>query len=244
MSEKLARAIADARVVLAAMRERANQLEVEGGVEKVKGVAEVITLDLVRELAEIDDKEFAGLSLFELVKELIGDSESDAFISMVMIDVVGKLERLPDKASRGDEDEGTNYATFALGKLFYSLRTGRNSQNKEPVRRGESKARGALIARRIAVSFSGAKEEYEDVDISSAGIQAYEKILLARWQAEFDRQFNIPGAVVLGEKADEAAIREQYTVFLKRDAVTDALIEEIVELTLADGQVLLVQKSI
>ncbi len=243
MSEKLARAIADARVVLAAMRERAGQLEVKGGTEKVKGVAEVVTLDLVRQLAEISDEEFADLSLFELVKELIGDSETEAFVSMVMLDVVGKLERLPDKANRGDEDEGTNYATFALGKLFYSLRTGRNSQNQEPVRRGESQARGALIARRIATSFSGGTE-VQDVDIASAGIQAYEKILLSRWQEEFDRQFNIPGAVVLGEKADEEAIREQYTVFLKRDAETDALLEEIVEVTLADGQVLLVQKSI
>ncbi len=236
MSEKLAQAITDAKVVLAAMRERANDLE-------VRGVAEVITLDLVKQLSEISDEEFAGLSLFELIKELIGDSETEQFISMVLLDVIGKIERQPDKENRGDDDEGTNYGAFAIGKLFYSLRTGENSQNKQPVRRGESQARGALIARRIAASFSGGTE-VQDVDISSAGMQAYEKILLARWQSKFDEQFNMPGAVVLGEKDDEAAIREQHTVFLKRDLATDRLLEEIAEVTLADGQVLLVQRSL
>lgn len=236
MSEKLAQAITDAKVVLAAMRERANDLE-------VKGVAEVITLDLVRQLSEISDEEFADLSLFELIKELIGDSETEQFISMVLMDVIGKIERQPDKENRGPDDEGTSYGAFAAGKLFYSLRTRENSQNKQPVRRGESQARGALIAHRIAASFSGGTE-VQDVDISSAGMQAYESLMLARWQQAFDEQFNLPGARVLGEKVDEAAIREQHTVFLKRDPETDRLLEEITEVTLADGQVLLVQKSI
>ncbi|MFZ5437994.1 MAG: hypothetical protein ACOZAK_02995 [Patescibacteria group bacterium] len=235
MSEKLAQAIADAKVVLAAMRERAKELE-------TTGVAEVITLDLVRQLSEISDEEFTDLSLFELIKELISDSETVPLISMVLLDVIGKIERRPDKENRGPDDEGTSYGAFATGKLFYSLRTGENSQNKQPVRRGESQARGSLIARRIAASFSGGTE-VQDADISSMGIMAYESLMVDRWQRQFAEQFNFSGKV-LGEKADEEAIREQYTVFLKKDPMTGALLEEIVEVTLADGQVLLVQKNI
>jgi len=229
MSQKLLEAIEDAQTVLAAMRERADELGIQG-------VSEVITIDLVRELSNIGDEEFDNLSLFELISELIGDSDLQPLIAMVLIDIVGKIERQPDKENRGEEDEGTSYSAFATGKLLYSLRTGENSQNQNPVRRGESKARGALIGTRVATSFSGGTE-VQDADVSSIGVQTHEALMIARWQKQFDEQYHFPGAVVLGEKADEAAIREQYTVFLNED-------EEITEVTLLSGQVLLIQKNI
>ncbi|NCN44942.1 MAG: hypothetical protein COU63_02430 [Candidatus Pacebacteria bacterium CG10_big_fil_rev_8_21_14_0_10_36_11] len=229
MSQKLLEAIEDARMVLSTMRERAKDLGIQG-------VAEVLTLDLVRELSNISDEEFAELSLFELLSELVGDSDSNSLVAAVLIDVIGKIERRPDKENRGIDDEGTSYGAFATGKLFQSLRTGENSVGDKPVRRGESAARGSAIFRRIATAFSGGSET-EDLDVSLMGARAYEGMLIARWQAEFDREYNFPGAKVLGEKADEAAIREQFTVFLRSD-------EEIVELRLLSGAVVLVQKSI
>lgn len=162
------------KAALAAMREQANELGVEG-------VSGVISVALILELAAISDEEYQaliGLTLFELIQKMTNDETSFAMFP-VLNDIVGKMSRQPDPKNRGEADRGTNYGAYGGGKLWYSLRIGENSGGKG-VRRGESPARGAIIRNNIATTFSGGTPD-EDHQISNRGIETYEAITEIDW---------------------------------------------------------------
>lgn len=223
---RLIESIEDARVVLLAMRERAEELG-------VRGVSEVISRAVLRELSQVGEQELTNLSLVELLKELISDDQP--LMAAILVDIVDKFERVPDIESRGPDDLGTNYLAFAGGKLAQMIRTGADSQGDKPVRRGESAARGGIIKHRIMTAFSGGTEA-EDIDISRIGTDKYEELLIARWQEEVGSSYPWLECVVLGEKADKEAIIEQHTPFLQAG-------EKFGEVTLANGMVIIVRSS-
>ena len=214
----------DARAVLRAMRERAEELDVQG-------VSIVVSSAVLRELSLINEEELTSLSLVELLINLMDDEQP--FMSAVLIDIIGKFEREPDFENRGADDLRTNYFGFAIGKLAQMVRTGENSQGDEPVRRGESAARGGIIRHRIMTAFSGGTE-VQDTDISRFGTDKYEELLISRWQEELDRTHPWINGTVLGEKADKEEIIEQNTPFLEPNEIID-------EVEITDGTILIVK---
>ena len=170
LSLSLEQASREAQVISASMRAAAEDLGVTGVSEVLTRAQIIALLELAGRPGQSEIDALAQLSLAQIMIELTSVEECPACIAP-LFDIIGRFQREPDHANRGEGDQGTNYLAFAHGKLAEAARTGRPSGGDE-VRRGESGLLGALIDEGVATAFSGGTTD-QDVEIAEVGIRTY-----------------------------------------------------------------------
>ncbi|MEK7458026.1 MAG: hypothetical protein AAB612_00860 [Patescibacteria group bacterium] len=175
----------EALFVLAKMKQRAGELNIQG-------VSEVTTAALILEMLKLlgaSQKELNGyrqLSLIQLIQEITANSANFPAIIPVLNDIVCRFARDPDK-SKSPEDNGRNYLAAVGGKLAQMLRTGKNSGVGDS-RASEFAVEGGIINRRIAAAFSGGTSD-QDKRVAIHGAASY--MVLLQKQRLAQRQIKV-----------------------------------------------------